>query len=429
MSQPVKLTRQSFHIEIFRGNAVAEKVFRSFTEAVRVLMTEAFDDEDFTIFCYDHFRPVHKKFSAGLTFPQKVHYLVDYCDRNNLFDELLPLVKDFNPGKYSEFSPYIVLPKRGTEPKVEVFPFLINVFALIALWFALLINNQFATIFSELFFWPPNRLETFSVSLLLLTITHLIWRFHGQQLVELVERANISIISRISIFLLEIVNLLHPQALNNRVLWASFWVAFILNLVLAWRLPPACPQAAGGRIAPDIALYSVTFIVNGIEQFVDNVNNSLRVPESDQMTVVVKEVMVCTTPFEGGGGTFYVEFRPYNAEGPLWNLVEGSPLSDAASRLVSVPGPAYTWAIDNDWQEISILSVHYPTNPGALLSTDTAYPGLLELAGTFPVMYDNRRFYFSDETTYSFKFYVPDGFIGFHYVYCCGAEGAWTVTD
>jgi tetratricopeptide (TPR) repeat protein len=73
------------------------------TVTIRQLLIEAFSDEDFTIFCYDHYRPVYKKFSDGMSFPKKVHFLIDYCDRNNSFDQLILLVKDLNPAKYAKF--------------------------------------------------------------------------------------------------------------------------------------------------------------------------------------------------------------------------------------------------------------------------------------------------------------------------------------
>ncbi|MCQ3939404.1 MAG: hypothetical protein DPW18_20525 [Chloroflexi bacterium] len=72
---------------------------------------------------------------------------------------------------------------------------------------------------------------------------------------------------------------------------------------------------------------------------------------------------------------------------------------------------------------------HYPENITPLLSTDVTLPPLLQLSGTLPVTYDNRNFYQRHPTSYSFQFYVPDGFIGFEYSYCCGAAGMWTVTD
>lgn len=72
----------------------------------------------------------------------------------------------------------------------------------------------------------------------------------------------------------------------------------------------------------------------------------------------------------------------------------------------------------------------YPESLAPLLTTDVALPPLLQLHSPPPLAYDNRGFYRPRETTYSFQFYVPDGFIGgFQYTYCCGAEGTWTVTD
>jgi len=177
--------------------------------------------------------------------------------------------------------------------------------------------------------------------------------------VELVRKANAPVISDIGQLLLGIVDFIHPKELDNRALWAAFGVAFVINLVLVWRLPPVCPPAgAGGTIAPAIALYSVTFVVNGVDQIVDDSNNSLRVYKNAQMTV--KEVTICVAPFEGPGGMFYVEFQPYNTEDQLIDPVRGSPLLDAESGFTSIPGPDCTWVISDDWQKISILSTHFP---------------------------------------------------------------------
>ncbi len=71
----------------------------------------------------------------------------------------------------------------------------------------------------------------------------------------------------------------------------------------------------------------------------------------------------------------------------------------------------------------------YPADISSVLDAKSALPPLLQLTGAFPFVYDNRLFYFYRETTYGFQFYLPDGFIGFNYEYCCGASGKWTVTD
>jgi hypothetical protein len=249
-------------------------------------------------------------------------------------------------------------PQGNNEPSLGVILFL-NILALIAIWFALFISDQFVTIFKKLFFWPPGMLETSGVALILLAVVHLIWRYCGRQLVVLVKEAKASIISDIGELLLGIVDFLHPQTLNNRALWVSFGIALVINLVLVLRLPPACPPAgAGGTIAPAIALYSVTFAVNGVKQIVDDSNSSLQMYKNARVTV--KEVTICVAPFEGPGGTFYVEFQPYNTEDQLIDLVRGSSLWDAESGLKSIAGPDYAWVIGDDWQKISVLSTHFP---------------------------------------------------------------------
>jgi hypothetical protein len=71
----------------------------------------------------------------------------------------------------------------------------------------------------------------------------------------------------------------------------------------------------------------------------------------------------------------------------------------------------------------------YPATVEAVLTDDVSPPALLQLRGNFPLEYDNQDFYFQQGTTYAFRFYVPDGFIGFSYAYCCGSHGQWTVSD
>jgi hypothetical protein len=71
----------------------------------------------------------------------------------------------------------------------------------------------------------------------------------------------------------------------------------------------------------------------------------------------------------------------------------------------------------------------YPPAVEAILTDGPSLPALLQLQGDSPMEFDNRNFYFQRETAYGFRFYLPDGFIGFSYEYCCGPQGRWTVTD
>ena len=80
-------------------------------------------------------------------------------------------------------------------------------------------------------------------------------------------------------------------------------------------------------------------------------------------------------------------------------------------------------------EEYERLNNTYPASASAVLSGDEEVPRLLQLSGDVPMVYDNRRYYVQEGETYRFRFYLPDGWVGFQYKYCCGADGVWTVTD
>lgn len=77
------------------------------TRVLRQLLLAAFDDEDFTNLCFDHFPEVHSRFSGGMSRSGKVQELIDYCQRRLVFDKLLALVKSENLAQYQKFSPFI----------------------------------------------------------------------------------------------------------------------------------------------------------------------------------------------------------------------------------------------------------------------------------------------------------------------------------
>lgn len=86
--------------------------------AIRKLLTEAFSEEDLSYFCYDYFREVYDRFSAGMSAKAKIQSLIEYCDRNNSFDWLLTLVKEANPAKYAEFGPLLGPPQLSSKQTV-----------------------------------------------------------------------------------------------------------------------------------------------------------------------------------------------------------------------------------------------------------------------------------------------------------------------
>lgn len=75
------------------------------TAAIRDLMKAVFDDEELTTFLYDHCRPVYDKLAPGMSRLWKIQLLIDYCERQELFEEVLNEVERINPKQCSKFIP------------------------------------------------------------------------------------------------------------------------------------------------------------------------------------------------------------------------------------------------------------------------------------------------------------------------------------
>lgn len=89
----------------------------------------------------------------------------------------------------------------------------------------------------------------------------------------------------------------------------------------------------------------------------------------------------------------------------------------------------FTAALIPKLEAYARLHDEYPASAEAVLAGDEEVPRLLQLSGDAPLAYDNRRYYRRQGESYGFRFYLPDGFIGFQFEYCCGVDGVWTVTD
>jgi hypothetical protein len=72
-------------------------------QTVRELLTAAFNDEELTTLCFDHFRAVYEEFSSGMSKSQKLQRLIDYCERRAALDRLFSLVMERNPAQYRRF--------------------------------------------------------------------------------------------------------------------------------------------------------------------------------------------------------------------------------------------------------------------------------------------------------------------------------------
>jgi hypothetical protein len=73
------------------------------TATIRELLMTAFNDEELTTLCFDHFRPVYQEFSTGMSMGQKTQRLLDHCERHDQFGKLLALVQERNPVQYARF--------------------------------------------------------------------------------------------------------------------------------------------------------------------------------------------------------------------------------------------------------------------------------------------------------------------------------------
>lgn len=83
------------------------------TAVIRELIRAAFDDEEFTIFCFDYFPAVHDEFTQGMGRLVKIQLLLKYCRRNDEFDMLLAFIKEMRPVQYSRFESRLRSPERA----------------------------------------------------------------------------------------------------------------------------------------------------------------------------------------------------------------------------------------------------------------------------------------------------------------------------
>jgi hypothetical protein len=129
---------------------------------------------------------------------------------------------------------------------------------------------------------------------------------------------------------------------------------------------PACPPAKGqGTVSPAISIYAITFVVNGLEQVVRD-GDTLQASPRDQVRVA--QVTICTGPFSGSGGDACVDFAPVDGSGE--EIVPehmGTHMVPVAPGFVSIPGPADTWILGEDWAYISAVVNHWtPEQTGDL---------------------------------------------------------------
>jgi len=71
---------------------------------IRQFLATAFNDEELTMLCFDHFRAVYQNFSTGMTKGQKVQLLLDYCIRRAVLPQLLTTLNSERPQQFTDWS-------------------------------------------------------------------------------------------------------------------------------------------------------------------------------------------------------------------------------------------------------------------------------------------------------------------------------------
>jgi hypothetical protein len=121
---------------------------------------------------------------------------------------------------------------------------------------------------------------------------------------------------------------------------------------------PVCPPANGqGTIPPAITLYSITFVVDGLEQVLRS-GDTLDARVGDE--IEVREVVICAGYFSGSGGEACVDFAPADQSGQeIMSEHAGTHMVQVTSGFISIPGPNRIWTRTESWGQISAVLNHW----------------------------------------------------------------------
>jgi len=78
------------------------------TSVVRRLFLEAFGEEAFAIFCFDHALEIQRQFTTGQSQVARVQMLIEYALAQGMMGEILQQVKQHNPWKYAELASQLI---------------------------------------------------------------------------------------------------------------------------------------------------------------------------------------------------------------------------------------------------------------------------------------------------------------------------------
>jgi len=121
---------------------------------------------------------------------------------------------------------------------------------------------------------------------------------------------------------------------------------------------PVCPTDKGvGTVSPAVSIYSITFLVNGIEQVVQE-NNGLQAVPGDE--VQIRGVMICAGSFSGDGGQACVDFAPTDENGQeIMSEHQGTDTVQVIPGLNIISGLNFTWTVGENWSGFYAVLNHW----------------------------------------------------------------------
>ena len=121
---------------------------------------------------------------------------------------------------------------------------------------------------------------------------------------------------------------------------------------------PVCPTARGvGTVSPAVSIYSITFLVNGIEQVVLEYN-VLQVVPGDELQI--KEVIICAGFFPGDGGQACVDFAPIDQNGQeIMSEHKGTDTVPVIPGRIIISDLNFTWTVDENWSGFYAVLNHW----------------------------------------------------------------------
>jgi len=353
-------------------------------DRIRRLLNAGFDEADLVGLLQDKFPQLSGKLGLGhgLRKDEIINAVMDYCRRHKDFTPLLDSVKEHDPELYADFadvsqqplygSSIKAPPQRGRkfallEGEVRIGPWMLKAKVVVAVVLLVIVVGVCGTVGRPMVEqWTAVWLRTLPAPEIAPS---------GPQITVkagegIAIRANAKGASRYEWTLAGVGEISGPEGAavvytapdepGMAVLSVTAHNSRGASPPTSLMIDVLCPTIAdaAGTVPPSVAIASITFVVNGVEQVVDDWG-LLQASPGDR--VEAKEVTICVDRFEGSGGRVYVEFNPVDDSGQvITSEVTGTIAVAVAPGLTTISGPDHTWTIGGDWRHFSVVVVHYP---------------------------------------------------------------------